>query len=70
MEFNPIPIIALSSTKFDTIMRKSQTERVFRPDEINSTAFKNPEVKGYSLINEYALRCLDKDYLYSTNEDK
>ena len=63
MEFNPIPIIAPYTE------RKSQAERVFRPDEINSTAFKNPEVKDYSLLNENSLRYLHKDYLYSTNED-
>ena len=50
-------------------MRKSQAERVFRPGEINSTAFENPEVKDYSLLNENALRYLYEDYLYSTNED-
>ena len=30
-----------------TQLRKPPTERVFRPDKINSTAFMNPEVKGY-----------------------
>ena len=41
--------MALSSTKLDT------NEKIFRPDEINSTAFKNPEVKDYSPLNENAL---------------
>ena len=41
--------MALSSTKLDT------NEKIFRSDEINSTAFKNPEVKDYSPLNENAL---------------
>ena len=52
-----------------TPLRKSQTERVFKPHGINSTAFKNPEMKDYSELNENAVRYLDKDYLYSITED-
>ena len=58
---------ALSSNKLNTIT-EGTNEKIFRPDEINSTAFKNSEVKDYSPLNENALWCIDKDHLYSTNE--
>ena len=52
-----------------TPLRKASTKRVFRPDEIDSTAFKNLEMKDLSQLNESAIQYLDIDYLYSTNED-
>ena len=53
MALNPIPTIHPESLKEDmssglpnlTPLRKAPTERVFRPDEINSTVFKNPELQ-------------------------
>ena len=52
-----------------TPLRKAPTERDFRPDVIDITAFKNLEMKDYSQLNESALQYLDKDYFYSTNEN-
>ena len=56
MALSPISTIYPKSLKEDmpsvlpnlTPVRKVPMERVIRPDGINSTAFKNPEVKDYS----------------------
>ena len=52
-----------------TPLWKAPTKRIFRPDEINSTSYKNLEVKDYSQLNESTLQYLDGGYLCSTCED-
>ena len=52
-----------------TPLRKAPTKRIFKHVEINSTSYKNLEVKDYSQLNESALQYLDDAYLCSTCED-
>ena len=72
---NPIPTIYPESLVKDmpsvlpnlTPLRKAPTKRIFRPDEINSTSYKNLEVKHYSQLNESTLQYLAEGYLFSNN---
>ena len=58
MELGLIPTIYPESLKEEmfsvlpnlTQLRKAPTERVFRPDEINSTAFMNPELHKVNIF--------------------
>ena len=67
MPLNPIPTIYPESLVKDmpsvlpnlTPLRKAPTKRIFKPDEINSTSYKNLEVKDYSQLNESTLQYLD-----------
>ena len=52
-----------------TPLRKAPTKRIFKPDEFNSTSYKNLEMNDYSQLNESTLQYLDDGYLYSTCED-
>ena len=49
-----------------TPLRKAPTKRIFSTDEINSTSYKNLEVKDYSQLNESTLQYLDEGYLCSS----
>ena len=77
MSMNPIPTIypELLIKEMPSILpnlkplRKTQIQRVFSPDEINSESFKNLEVKYYSKLNESTLKYLDKGYFCSKNEE-
>ena len=74
MSLNPIPTIYPESLVKDmpsflpnlTPLRKAPTKRIFSPDEINSTSYKNLEVKDYSQLNESTLQYLDEGYLCSS----
>ena len=76
MSLNPIPTMYTESLVKDmpsflpnlTPLRRAPTKRIFSPDEINSTSYKNLEVKDYSQLNESTLQYLD-GYLCSTCED-
>ena len=77
MSLNPIPTIYPESLVKDmpsvlpnlTPLRKAPTKRIFKPDEINSTSYKNLEVKDYSQLNESTLQYLDDVFLCSICED-
>ena len=68
MSLNPIPTIYPESIVKDmpsvlpnlTPLRKAPTKRILRPDEFNSTSYKNLEVKDYSQLNESTLQYLDE----------
>ena len=59
---------AISLAKFDT-STESTNKIIFKPDEINSTSYKNLEVKDYFQLNESTLQYLDACYLCYTCED-
>ena len=77
MSLNPIPTMYPESLVKDmpsflpnlTPLRKAPTKRIFRPDEFNSTSYKNLEVKDYSQLNKSTLQYLDEGYLCYTCED-
>ena len=77
MSLNPIPTMYTESLVKDmpsflpnlTPLRKEPTKRIFSHDEINSTSYKNLEMKDYSQLNESTLQYLHEGYLCSTCED-
>ena len=50
-------------------LRKAPTQRVFRPDEINSASLAKLDVNDYSQLNESSLKYLDTGYFCSKNEE-